>query len=175
MLEVDRRYYVTTEKSGTTDLSDEIGAFKAHFEPWEDIWHGFRNGEPFQKEIYRKPGVYLPEKRVNGGTLVQNDHELLREAVEAAAAIADRAARDGWRVFGVGKNHDNTMQVFADTSEYDVDGPAHFKGANYLGAGPYRGCTVMGIPLKWWEHYDDEPAIEISEIDLPEVIDGAPD
>lgn len=165
MLEIDHRYFITTEESGTVDLSGDTGAMKVLYEPWEDVWHGFRNGEPYQQHVEREAGVYLPQKRVNGGTIVQNDPEALAELVELATDVARRADDHGWSVYGAGKNHDNTMQVFADTSSIDAESPKHFKGDPFLGSGPFRGCTIMGIPLKWWDHFEEQPAMKSPDLE----------
>lgn len=161
-IDVDRRHFITTEKSGVVDLSATIGAFKILYEPWTNTWTGFKNGEHYERDIRRPPGVYLPEKIVRGGTIVQTDAAVLRAAAEQLTKVARAAADDGWHVYGAGTDHDNSASVYADyeaTPHTTQEPPKRTNAHRYLGNTPFETCVVMEITLKWWEHAENEPAM----------------
>lgn len=144
---------------GLVDLDGGTGAFKALFEPWETEWHEPRQDQP--TEIRRKPGVYTPSRRINGGTPVQNNPDILRRLVELAAIVANDVDSRGGSVYGVGKNHDATIQVFVHQDEIeevqDFIGPGC---SPFMVATPFQGCAIAGIPQKWWDHYNEEPTLK---------------
>lgn len=127
------------------------------FHDWSDTVREYRgDGEPHDVDVERKAGVYVPTTEIDDGTVVQNDDEALRELVRYATVVAVRAAGHyadrGLEILGVGKNHDATLIVF-------VDDNVRLKGRRLLTGTPFVGCTVMGLPIKWWETYPDDPTL----------------
>lgn len=154
-------------ETGYVDLAGDTGAFKALFRPWAHTWSGFRDGDHYERDIERDPGVYVPSHVAGDGTAVQNDDEVLRELVTYAARVAGRAAEDGFEIYGVGSDHSAKVYLYALGSGGE-------DGRRFLVGTPFTACSVSGLSLKWWDAYPESPTLDWLPDAVEEIVGEDP-
>lgn len=140
-------------------IGDDVGAVQVLFEPYEVEYPHFVDDELVREQIFRRAGVYVGEREVRGGTAVQRSDELLQRVAEELRDVAQHATEE-FHVVGVGKNHDDTVLVYIDTSDLKPRDPQYNVPQHWLEETKFRSGTVMAFRQGWWKHKEDNPRLD---------------
>lgn len=159
----DIRLTETDDIAAEYGVGDDIGALEVLFESYiRDYTTSDGDGGFDTRRIERPAGVYVADKKVRGGTAVQRSDDLLRETAESLRYVAEKASGD-YDVIGVGKNHDDAILIYIDTSDYEVRDPWFDVRDEWLEGTEFRGGTVMAPRSGWWKHKENTPRLDAPE------------
>lgn len=140
-------------------VGDDVGSLQVLFEPYETEYPHFVDEELVREQIFRRAGVYVAEREVRGGTAVQRSDELLQRVAEQLRSVAEHATEE-YHVLGAGKNHDDTLLIYIDTTTLDGRDPWLAVPDEWLEGTNFRSGTMMGFRQQWWRHKEDSPRLD---------------